>query len=398
MPTLLRAVPAVLALVLAAPAARAQAGASPKPPAKKLVRLVHAPLAATVLRADQPARPVEPAAGEVALGVGDLLVTRTASAAVRRPTTEPVNRGADRWALPYQLRFLDSGGEVRTARLVAEVAGGGLRMTGASGAGFSGMVFLGLEDEEDRSRTYALPAPAQVIVTAPIDRVEPGRFALERTNAFVEVSLHALDPPDGFRARIRASTDPQGLEVDIPVTRPELSLRVSPEKIQGLGVELATVDVVAKGLPRAAGLEVTLTATRGSLTPGVVTLDDQGRGVARIRSIATGATTVEALSPPLKGGKATATFAWPWVFALAALLGGGAGAAIRRSQAKGRARRPYARDVLVGALAGVVVAVLYSIGVNVLPVSPSAVAGEALVFGLAAVGGFLGLRIPKAAG
>jgi hypothetical protein len=46
-----------------------------------------------------------------------------------------------------------------------------------------------------------------------------------------------------------------------------------------------------------------------------------------------------------------------------------------------------------GVLTGLVSVALFAVGVNVLPVQPTATAGEALTFALAAVGAYTGLRI-----
>jgi hypothetical protein len=83
---------------------------------------------------------------------------------------------------------------------------------------------------------------------------------------------------------------------------------------------------------------------------------------------------------------------------LTAVLGGMIGAYVARVQRSPiRSRRALRSVVLVGLLTGIVVVVLYAVGVNVLPIQPTATAGEALAFGLAAVGGYLGLRIPSPA-
>jgi hypothetical protein len=336
------------------------------------------------------AKPIE-------LKAGELLLTKSSAVAVQQPATAAIRSEAARWVLPYEFRFASAEGPIRLARLVAEVAAGGLRMS-PTAAGFSGQVFLALEDEQDRTRTYSLPVPAQVLVTAPVDTVTPSSFTVETTNKWVSVGLTAINPANEFKARVRTSTDPDGLEIDIRVVRPTLTVTVTPDHIQGLGLELATVNIIAAGVPNPQGRTITLTATKGSLTNTQVQLTDQGTAQTEIRSIAVGGTMIEAISPPLdKGVSREVPFVWPWPFAIAAVLGGTVGVVVRRKTSSGNATRKQSVlvRVLIGALEGVVVAVLYAVGVNLLPVTPTARAGEALVFALAALGAFLGLRLPK---
>lgn len=367
-----------------------------KPP-EKVVEITRAPLAATVLRKNNVGQNINLAVQPFILRAGEVLVTKSAAAAVRQPGTTAVNPNAVRWVLPYEFRFVSHEATVRTAHLAVEVAGGGLRMAQTAGE-FTGQIFVALEDQQDRTLTYSLPVPAQVLVTAPVDKVDPANFAIDTTDKWTSVGLSAINPPAEFKAKVRASTDPDGVEIDLRVVRPTLTVAITPDHIQGLGLELAAVNIVAPGLPNPKGRTITLTSTKGSLTNTQVQLSDQGTAQTRIRSIAIGSTRIEATSPPLAEGIShEITFVWPWPFALAAILGGAIGAFVRRRQAKRNEGRGQGLlgDVLTGGLAGLVVAVLYAIGVNLLPVTPTATAGEALVFGLAALGGFLGLRMPR---
>jgi peptidoglycan/LPS O-acetylase OafA/YrhL len=111
-----------------------------------------------------------------------------------------------------------------------------------------------------------------------------------------------------------------------------------------------------------------------------------------------GEAKVQAISAPLSPASATVDFVWPVATLIASVLGGMAGALVKRMQ-RGRVRSMRAlRPVLiVGVLSGIVVVALYAVGVNVLPIQPTATAGEALTFVLAAVGAYLGLRIRESA-
>jgi hypothetical protein len=90
--------------------------------------------------------------------------------------------------------------------------------------------------------------------------------------------------------------------------------------------------------------------------------------------------------------KETIHFSWPVAYFLASVVGGLAGAALAWAQTKGK-KRKFQTVVIRGVLTGVIVVALYAVGVNVLPIQPTATAGEVLAFALAATGGFVGLKL-----
>jgi hypothetical protein len=139
---------------------------------------------------------------------------------------------------------------------------------------------------------------------------------------------------------------------------------------------------------------VSFSSDPGSFEPAQVTLNDQGAAVVTLRSVSVGTATLRATSPPLGAASATVRFVWPIATLVASVLGGLAGAMLKRLQ-RGpiRSRRALVPVLAAGLLSGIVVIALYAVGVNVLPIQPAAAAGEVLIFAVAAVGGFLGLQI-----
>jgi hypothetical protein len=139
---------------------------------------------------------------------------------------------------------------------------------------------------------------------------------------------------------------------------------------------------------------VTLSSDIGSIEPMDVTLSDQGIGNATMRSVSIGTATVRALSPPLTPANAQIKFSWPLAFFVASIVGGVAGALLSRIQRSGLPKKKSTATVLIRVvLSGIIVVALYAIGVNVLPIHPTANAGEVLAFAIAAAGGFVGLKI-----
>jgi hypothetical protein len=374
--------------------------------AKNTFSLSEAAVAGAVLSEAGEARAISPEAKQVVIPAQHLAIFKTARVATRvavAPTpapdspTPPVDSPTApvKWVLPYEFTFASEGGVPRSSHLVAEVAG---KLHMVSGAEFGTELLLRLEDVADATQRYALPQPAEVVISAAVDRVDPEALSFSETAVWKRVVLRTAHPGDSVDARVYSSVDGEGLALDIGIERPTLAVRIDRPSIQGLGLETAEVTVSVRGLPEPAGREVALDVTqRGGLERVLVPLDAQGFASTKLRSIRIGSTAVHASHPQL--GEATSNeiaFETPWAFAIAALLGGGAGAAIKRLTT---ARRAKASRVLVaGLLSGVGGAVVSASGINLLHLDIPAVGGEALVASLALLFALTGLRAPSAAG
>jgi len=325
----------------------------------------------------------------------EVLVTRMRAAPELRAPRRP---GAVEWRTPYDVAAQRPDGGVGTATLVAVATLGGLRVE-PDGAAYGGELLLGLEDTTDPKRRYPLPSAIQVIVSAPVDRLDPTIVTLASTGEWRSVRLFALAPPDIVAVHLRSPLDAEGLDLALQTARPALSVAISPMRIAGLGLDAATVMVRATGLPHAAGRRVTLAADAGRLEETEVALGEDGTGRTALRSGAVGGVKVVATAGwTPAAATASGRFTAPWSFATWAILGGLAGAVLRRTQASWRRTRraALAKDLAAGALAGIVMAVLNAVGANVVPVAFSARTGEALVFALGVIGAYWGVPTRRA--
>jgi hypothetical protein len=340
-------------------------------------------------------RPVSADVRNVAIRPDQYVLARWAAADM--PTKPVHSPDAQAWAVGYGFIGVTQEGQEVRFRPIIETTGG-LHVS-QDADGFQGNVFVGLVDLRNPAAAYKLPRPISLLVTGQADSVAPRQLEIAHTNLpFTEVVLGARDPRDQLELHLIASGTTERATVMIPVVRPRLVVAATRPTIQGFGMESVEITLRAVGLRRPAGRVVTVSSDRGSVSPARVSLDDQGTGVATLRSVSVGNAVVDASSPPLAPASAPVHFAWPFVPLLTAVLGGMIGAYVARVQRSPiRSRRALRSVVLVGLLTGIVVVVLYAVGVNVLPIQPTATAGEALAFGLAAVGGYLGLRIPSPA-
>jgi hypothetical protein len=312
------------------------------------------------------------------------------------PTTPVRSPDAKAWAVGFGFIGVTAEGQEVRFRPIVETSGGLGYAQDADG--FQGQIFVGLVDLKNPAAAYQLPQPVTLLLTGQVDSVAPRQLEIAHTNLpFIEVTLGARDPRDQLELQVLASGTPERARVLIPVIRPRLELAASRQTIGGFGIETADVSVRAVGVSRPAGRVVTLSSDRGDVEPARVTLDEQGTGSARLRSVSVGTAMIEASSPPLAPASAPVQFAWPIAVLVAAIAGGMIGAYLGRVQrSRIRSVRALRSVVLAGLLTGIVVVALYAVGVNVLPIQPTATAGEALAFSLAAVGGYVGLRVPQA--
>jgi hypothetical protein len=140
------------------------------------------------------------------------------------------------------------------------------------------------------------------------------------------------------------------------------------------------------------GRVVTVSADFASVDPTQVSLDAQGVGTTTVRSVSFGQDSIKAQSPPLASAAVPLYFSWPIAFVVTTVLGGVLGVALAHFQSP-RRKKNFRTVLIRGVLTGIIVGALYAIGVNVLPIHPTATAGEALTFAVAAVAGFVGLKL-----
>ena len=347
--------------------------------------------AKTVIRQGTMVRRVDPIAEDALLRPDELIVARWAAADGETAPTAPGSTKA--WSAGFGfIGITREGHEVRFRPIIETV--GGLLIAG-NASGFRGRIFVGLRDNRDPSAAYSLPLPVSLLVASEADEVAPRQLTMDHTNLpFVEVAVGAQDPPDTVGFSLIAAGTSERASVRLPVIRPRIELSLARSRIQGLGLETAAVTVRAVGLPSPEGRVVAVTSDFASVDPTKVVLDAQGTALTTVRSVSLGEAVINASSPPLAGARERIAFSWPFALLLASILGGIAGAALATVQRSGLPKRRTLVKVAVrGTLTGLIVVALYAIGVNVLPIKPLATAGEVLAFAVAAVGGFVGLKL-----
>jgi hypothetical protein len=320
----------------------------------------------------------------VSLRVGDVLVVPAAPG-----STTDTAAGVH---VDLENRYIQSdatGQEVLTLSVRIAVAGGGLRYDPASQT-FVGTVFIGLEDSARHAERLSLSRPIDVQVTGDAESVEPVSLRLTHTNVpFDSVRIRAGLTGDVVHLLVQPTFDPNVAPTPIPVVRPSLIVHVSPEAIPAFALQSATITISA---PRTlSGQTVVISADRGALDTNTLTLSPQGVATTKIRSGAPGVATVRVEVGDITARTATLRFSFPWSFIIASVLGSLVGALIRSRRTVDQSNRAVRVDVLLGLAYGLLGAVAYTLGLNLVGVELSVRVGDAATFVVSALAAALDL-------
>lgn len=331
-----------------------------------------------------------------AVDTARFITSRVGTEALRSAAEESLDGDRRSYVLPYRvLATSASAGEAGSRsylRPIIQVAGDGLSFAGSE-EGFRGTVYVGVQDSLQPQAREPLPDSIHFLMDAEGGRVEPGRVAVSHTNLpFAEVTVLSRENRDSVRLRIRSSVWADPVPLTLPVSRPALWVTATPRAVPGLGLQTADIQIRTDRIA-AGSVPITVESTLGRPEPSEVRLGPGGTATVRLRSTGLGTADVTAHSPGYRSASTRVQFLFPLSFILAALLGGIAGGTAHWFRERGEEEGDsWIRESGAGLIFGVIVAVAYAVGVNLLGVELQAQYGEALVFTLAALGGYF--RIP----
>jgi len=323
------------------------------------------------------------------------ITSRIGTEALRNVADQATSTGRNTYVLPYRVLATSagaSGSERRSfLRPVIEVAGDGLSFAGSE-EGFRGTLFLGVQDSLQPASAEPLPDTIHFLLDAAGARVDPGRIRVAHTNLpFEEVTVSSRENRDSVELRVRSSLWAEAVPLSLPVSRPALTV-TAPPTVPGLGLEAANVVVRSERIV-SGRVPVTVESTLGRPEPSGADLGPDGTLTVELRSTGLGEAEITVHSPGYRPASTTVRFVFPVGFLLAALLGGVVGGSAHRIQKrKEEEADSWIREAGAGLVFGMIVAVAYAVGVNLLGLELQAQYGEALVFTLAALGGYF--RVP----
>jgi hypothetical protein len=175
-----------------------------------------------------------------------------------------------------------------------------------------------------------------------------------------------------------------------------LNVDTESGSIEGFGLETTKVHISAAAVPNAQGRVVTLRVNpSGYLKEGGLRLDSNGNAETVLRSDGFGTAQIRATSPELKTAVSDIKYRFPYRTLGAAILGGVLGALGSFMTTPQRQSRPAMR-IGGGVISGLIVCLLYAVGVNVLPIEPTVTVGSVVVAAISAAGAWAGPAILNA--
>jgi hypothetical protein len=336
---------------------------------------------------------------------GEFAVLRTSDAALQvagplpAPTVDTAGSGpAPFVALPFRFVTPDSALTGEWVLRAIYKIGSGLRWQPAEER-FTGELFLAVEDTSRRRESRPLPVPVRFQLISDADLIDPEAVALEHTNfPLTRIRVGATSALDSVRVHLVPEFDVSGIDIWMPV-EPTLALDVSPRTIQGWGIQSARIVARVVGTSSARPMVLSVTSSAGALDSTRLTIDATGIAETRLRSEGIGSAQVR-LAGAGAGVSADVRFIFPWIFLLAALLGGVFGGLAAAAQSKqGRKKTRWGEYTLKGVFAGILAALAwYALGINLLHLDLGVARfNELAVFTLAALAGYFGIpRTQKA--
>jgi hypothetical protein len=280
------------------------------------------------------------------------------------------------------LRALAGDDQVITLKALA-FARGPLRFN-AKKDQFEGPLSVGVVAVSEGA-TPKLAAPIPFRVTGDVSSV-PGTLLVDHVGppyAEIVVATHALSAPMEVRVVSAASPEPVGVTVS---SLPALRLVARPASILGLGLQSADLTFEIVGPRQGGKADVQLSSSLGTLSETSFRFL-AGHARAELRSQRVGAASVMATAPGLEPVKLEIEFAFPWLLLAAGVIGGLAGAFIQRGFLLGR------NEALASILLGGLSVLLYVWAMAEAPLELPVPVGELLMFVLATLGAYHGLRL-----
>lgn len=264
---------------------------------------------------------------------------------------------------------------------------------------FVGTVHIGLNDSLRPDSTLELARPVQILLSSPAGDADfdNADIKVSHTNLpFTPVRVLARDAgQDSVHVVIRAASG-RNFPFAVVLLRPALTIRPSPMRIAGFGLEQTSLTVEVPDIG-AGNRSVALSSAKSSPAQRVLSIAAGGDGSTTLRSKSTGVDTIWARSAPFKAAMTTVTYDFPVLFLIASILGGGLGALARLLGFKtGRktGQEAYLQSIARGIIVGVIVAVAYAIGVRLGSVDVPLGLGEAGAFTASALGVYFDIPRP----
>ncbi|MBC7790169.1 MAG: hypothetical protein H7Z74_09505 [Anaerolineae bacterium] len=268
---------------------------------------------------------VAQSADTIRVAAGDFIFRKIGAGVVRdtaRSSPEPGLRAEARtFELPYRWFTTDTNGVERVLIPKLIVHQNGLTFNSATGL-FSGRASIGVIDSlhpNEGSQPLARPLKMALLVIGPGTPV-PDKLEINHTS--LDYETVEFSARDSIVVRIVTATDPEGVLIPVQVFRPAIKLYALPSVLQAFGLGTSTISVtLPPGHARGDTMLVTFATQSLNVRPAILPVTVGRANEAKIRSGVPGTHTISAQINGRESDSVEVTFAWPWLFLSAAVVG-----------------------------------------------------------------------------
>ena len=197
---------------------------------------------------------------------------------------------------------------------------------------------------------------------------------------------------DSAEVKLSTTSFPGGYIKYLTVV-PSLQISSNATSLQGFGIQEIPVQIRFVGSNAPDSAMVSLSASKGTVSPNPVYLRYNNTATVYLRSDGMGKSKLSAISGSTNSNDLNFRFTFPLLFLLASLLGGLIGSLAKyflSTGEKGSARNPIIGGILIGLIGAVA---YYGLGVNLLGIHLSAGLNALAVFALSSLCAYAGISI-----
>ncbi len=259
---------------------------------------------------------------------------------------------------------------------------------------FNGRLGFLLVSESGSNDPPAQPVSIEVLSNV-VSSIKPESFKIDHVSipsAWVDLATERVN--DSAAVKVITASNPNGYITYLKVT-PSLVISTNQTKLQGLGIEQIPVNVMFVGSSSADSVKVNFSTQKGTVTPNSVYVKYNSPSTVYLRSDGIGSSKLSATSTIANSNELQFTYAFPWLFLLAAIAGGLAGSLAKYFFGAGE-KQSWVKPVIGGILIGIIGATAYyGLGVNLLGINLSAGLNALAVFALSALCAYFGISMIK---
>jgi hypothetical protein len=284
--------------------------------------------------------------------------------------------------LPIQALTRNDAGEIFELSPVVELGSAGLEL--GPDERYSGQLLVGVLDREKPNRSRPLEETMWVLLSSNEVNFGDPQINVSHTNLPFQVTSIS-GHPIGQNAQVRMQMAIGNTDLGIPVLRPTVQIS-GPAHVEGLGVGLTKFVVSLSPGAGDKARSVTIRPDKGWVDHHTVVASEAQSQELQYRSRWLGPDTVEATASGLASGRYPIQVDFPYAFLVASVLGGGLGAVILRLMRPNRAAAALTRYFAGGILMGFLVACIFALSVNVLPIPIPTENTPLAIFSIGALG------------